>query len=227
LIAGFSMGKSGQKKTSDSRGKSHRGLFITFEGIDGCGKSTQLNLTARYLSSEGYSVLKLREPGSTVVSERIRRILLDKRLDMSDTTELLLYEAARAELVANEIGPALRRGAIVLCDRFYDSTTAYQGFGRGLDINTVKRLHRIAVGDVQPNMTLVFDIDLKTGLTRVGRRPDRLESQSKQFFSRVRRGFLEIARTEPRRVKVINARRSIEEIFSDVKKHVSRRLYRL
>jgi dTMP kinase len=202
-------------------------LFITFEGIDGCGKSTQLNLTARFLTSEGYDVLKLREPGSTVVSERIRRILLDERLDMSDTTELLLYQAARAELVVNEIEPALRKGTIVLCDRFYDSTTAYQGFGRGLDINMIKRLHRIAVGDVQPNMTLVFDIDLKTGLTRVGRKPDRLESQSKQFFSRVRKGFLEIARTEPRRVKVINARRSIEAIFDDVRKHVTRRLHRL
>jgi dTMP kinase len=220
------MGKSGKQKVT-RRAKSSRGLFITFEGIDGCGKSTQLNLTARFLTSDGYDVLKLREPGSTAVSERIRRILLDKRLDMSDTTELLLYEAARAELVVNEIEPALRKGAIVLCDRFYDSTTAYQGFGRGLDINMIKRLHRIAVGDVQPNMTLVFDIDLKTGLTRVSRKPDRLESQSKQFFSRVRKGFLEIARTEPRRVKVINARRSIEVIFDDVRKHVTRRLHRL
>ena len=220
------MGKS-KKSKNTRRAKARLGLFITFEGIDGCGKSTQLNLSARFLMSEGYNVVKLREPGSTVVSERIRRILLDKRLDMSDTTELLLYEAARAELVASEIEPALKKGAIVLCDRFYDSTTAYQGFGRGLDINIVKRLHRIAVGDVQPNMTLVFDIDLKTGLTRVGRKRDRLESQSKQFFSRVRKGFLEIAYAEPRRVKVIDARRSIDEIFVDVKRYISRRLHRL
>ena len=201
-------------------------LLVTFEGIDGCGKTTQLALACKHLRALGYDVAKLREPGSTAVAEKIRRILLDKRLDMADTTELLLYEAARSDLVATHIAPLLKAGKIVLCDRFYDSTTAYQGYGRKLDINIVRRLHKIAVGDCIPDLTFVFDLPLKTAFARRGKSTDRLESQSRAFFQRVRKGFLEIARTESRRVKVIDASRGINSVFADVTRILQRRLGR-
>ncbi len=204
--------------------KTRKGLFITFEGIDGCGKTTQAMLTYRYLVAKGYQVKMFREPGSTAVAERIREILLDRKLSMGDVTELLLYEAARAEITAKELKPVLARGHIALCDRFYDSTTAYQGYGRKLDIRMVRAVHRVAVVDVVPDITFLFDIDLKTAFARRGENPDRLESQSKAFFNRVRRGFLEIARKERKRVKVIDASRSVEDVFNEVKKILARKL---
>lgn len=206
--------------------KIHKSLFITFEGIDGCGKSTQAMLAYQYLHSLNYKVKLLREPGSTVVAERIRDILLNKRLKMADTTELLLYEAARAEITAREIAPALSNGTIVLCDRFYDSTTAYQGFGRKLDIRMVKGLHKVAVGNIVPDLTFVFDVDLKTAASRQGKERDRLESQPKAFFNRVRLGFLEIARRERRRVKLIDATAPVDEVFEKVKKYLHKKLTR-
>ena len=160
------------------------------------------------------------------MAERIRELLLDRRNHMSALTELLLYEAARAELTASGILPHLRRGVWVLCDRYYDSTTAYQGYGRGLDIAMVKRLHRIATGGLRPDLTLVFDLPVATGLARCGRRRDRLESQSQRFFQRVRQGFLQIARQEPRRVKVIDSRKPVAEVFAEVRRHLDRRLHR-
>jgi dTMP kinase len=204
--------------------KKRKGLFITFEGIDGCGKTTQAMLTYRYLVSKGLHVMLFREPGSTAVAERIREVLLDRRLPMEDVTELLLYEAARAEITNRELRPVLVKGQIALCDRFYDSTTAYQGYGRKLDIRMVRALHRVAVGSVVPDVTFLFDIDLKTAYGRRGENPDRLESQSKAFFNRVRRGFLEIARKERKRVKVIDASRSIEQVFDEVRKILDRKL---
>ncbi len=205
--------------------KTQRSLFITFEGIDGSGKSTQALLTYRYLIAQGYAAVKLfREPGSTVVAEKIRKILLDKKLTMASLTELFLYEAARAEITAKELRPALAKGHIVLCDRFYDSTTAYQGYGRKLDIRTVRSLHKIAVGEVIPDITFLFDVDLKTAFSRLGENPDRLESQSQAFFKRVRKGFLEIARKERKRVKVIDGSQSVEAVFHDVQKILERRL---
>jgi dTMP kinase len=204
-----------------------KGLFVTFEGIDGCGKSTQLELAHRFLTKLDFPVTRLREPGSTPVAEKIRRVLLDKDSELGATAELLLYEAARAEVTRREIEPALAEGRIVLCDRFYDSTTAYQGYGRRLDLRTIRKLHRVAVGDCRPNLTLVFDVDLKTAAQRLGPRRDRLESEPRAFHRRVRRGFLEIAARENRRVKVIDGRRSVEEVFDDVLVHLKRRLSRL
>jgi len=204
--------------------RQEKSLFVTFEGIDGCGKSTQALLTFQYLHSHNYKVKLLREPGSTVVAEKIRDILLNRRLKMTDVTELLLYEAARAEITAREIAPALANGTIVLCDRFYDSTTAYQGFGRKLDIRMVKGLHRVAVGKITPDLTFVFDLDLKTASTRLGKKRDRLESQSRAFFNRVRLGFLDIARRERRRVKLIDASAPVEQVFENVKKHMLKKL---
>jgi dTMP kinase len=205
-------------------GSTGRGLFITFEGIDGCGKTTQAMLTYKFLIARGHQVKLLREPGSTEVAERIRAILLDRKLDMTDVAELLLYEAARAEITAREIAPWLARGNVIICDRFYDSTTAYQGYGRRLDIAMVRGLHRVAVNDVRPDLTLVFDVDLKTAFRRRDGAPDRLESQSRAFFERVRKGFLEIARKERRRVKVIDGAQVVDAVFEDVKRHLSRKL---
>lgn len=199
-------------------------LFVTFEGIDGCGKTTQAILVYKLLKGAGYQIKMLREPGSTQVAERIRKILLDPSVDIGPITELLLYEAARADVTASEIAPALGRGEIVLCDRFFDSTTAYQGFGRGLDVPMVRRLHRVAVGPIRPDLTLLFDIDLATATHRRKEQPDRLELQSSAFFDRVRRGFLEIARKERRRVKVVDATGTIDDVFAEVRKILSRRI---
>jgi dTMP kinase len=206
--------------------KRYRGRLITFEGIDGCGKSTQLQRALRFLHDRGVTAVALREPGSTPVAERIREILLDRESRMADITELLLYEAARAEVVAAEIRPLLAAGTIVLCDRFYDSTTAYQGYGRKLDLALVRRLHRIAVGDIRPDLTLVFDVDLKTSYRRRGRNPDRLEAQSRAFFHRVRRGFLEIAARDSRRVKVLDSTRPPDEVAAEVQRLLVRRVLR-
>ena len=203
---------------------SRRGLFITFEGIDGSGKSTQIELVYKYLTGLGYSARLLREPGSTAVSERIREILLDRTIDMADETELLLYEAARSEITRKEIAPAIQKGSIVLCDRFFDSTTAYQGYGRKLDVPMVRRLHRIAAGEFVPDLTFLFDVDLKTAINRRGQKVDRLESQSAAFFDRVRRGFLEIARKERKRFRVIDATQSVDRVFQAVSKHLTRKL---
>lgn len=197
--------------------------FITFEGIDGCGKSTQAILTYEYLSSMGYKVKLLREPGSTRVAEKIRGILLDKKNSITDTTELLLYEAARAEICGREIAPHLKKGLIVLCDRFFDSTTAYQGYGRKLDIKMVRSLNRVATGNLIPNLTLLFDVDLKVAFSRGKKNKDRLEMQSSQFFNRVRKGFLEIARKERRRVKIIDASVPLEDVFTAVKKILNKK----
>jgi dTMP kinase len=203
------------KKTPHRRGK-----LITFEGIDGCGKSTQLAKISQLLRDIGYPVITLREPGSTQVSEKIRNILLHTRENLSDATELLLYEAARAELTKHEILPHLADGAIVLCDRFYDSTTAYQGYGRKLDLAMVCRLHKGAVGNLKPDLTLVFDVALKTAYKRRGKKLDRLESQSRAFFERVRKGYHAIARREPGRVKMISAEGTVDHTFDAVRAKV-------
>lgn len=206
--------------------KKHKGLLITFEGIDGCGKSTQLDLTFKYLKARGKSVVRLREPGSTPSAERIRRLLLDKRVEIGDLAELLLYEAARAEVTEREIIPNLKKGRIVLCDRFFDSTTAYQGHGRKLDLKMVKALHRIAVSGHVPDLTLVFDVTLKVAAMRRGKNPDRLESQPTAFHRRVRQGFLKVAKAEPRRVKVIDGRPSAEVVFEQVRTYIDRKIGR-
>jgi dTMP kinase len=193
-----------------------KGLFITFEGIDGSGKTTQLRLAEKLLSGSGRSLLVIREPGSTPLSERIRRILLDRRLRINEISELMLYQAARAELVQQVIRPALEKGTTVLSDRFYDSTTAYQGFGRGLDLDLIEKMNRLVAADCHPDLTFIIDIDYAASLSRRKKKSDRLESESKAFFSRVRHGFLEIARKNKKRVVVIDGSRNIDEVFQEV-----------
>lgn len=198
---------------------SSRGLFITVEGIDGCGKSTQARLIAAALEAAGHDVLRLREPGGVRISEQIRAILLDPaNAEMGDVCELLLYEAARAQLVHQVIRPALAAGKTVVCDRFYDSTTAYQAFADGLDRNMVSQANELAVDGCRPDLTLVFDLPVEDALRRRSGREaeDRLELKGLEFQERVAAGFRAVAADEPDRVKLIDAGESIAEVFSGV-----------
>lgn len=198
---------------------SSRGLFITVEGIDGCGKSTQARLIAAALEAAGHDVLRLREPGGVKISEQIRAILLDPaNAEMGDVCELLLYEAARAQLVHQVIRPALAAGKTVVCDRFYDSTTAYQAFADGLDRNMVSQANELAVDGCRPDLTLVFDLPVEDALRRRSGREaeDRLELKGLEFQERVAAGFRAVAADEPDRVKLIDAGGPIAEVFSGV-----------
>ena len=198
---------------------SSRGLFITVEGIDGCGKSTQARLIAAALEAAGHDVLRLREPGGVKISEQIREILLDPaNAEMGDVCELLLYEAARAQLVHQVIRPAIAAGKTVVCDRFYDSTTAYQAFADGLDRGMVSQANELAVDGCRPDLTLVFDLPVEDALRRRSGREaeDRLELKGLEFQERVAAGFRAVAADEPDRVKLIDADGSIAEVFSSV-----------
>lgn len=198
---------------------SSRGLFITVEGIDGCGKSTQATLIAAALEAAGRDVLRLREPGGVKISEQIRAILLDPANgEMGDVCELLLYEAARAQLVHQVIRPALAAGKTVVCDRFYDSTTAYQAFADGLDRGMVSQANELAVDGCRPDLTLVFDLPVEDALRRRSGRAaeDRLELKGLEFQERVAAGFRAVAVDEPDRVKLVDAGGSIAEVFSSV-----------
>lgn len=195
-----------------------KGLFITFEGADGCGKTTQLNLLKDYLEKKGYKVLVTREPGAKGLGEKLREILLNYDGDVSDRCESFLFLADRAQHVDTIINPAINKGKIVLCDRHTDSTVAYQGYGRGIDINMIKMLNNIAVNGTKPDLTLIFDVDIETSMQRVGKTKDRMESAGTEFFNRVRQGYLEIAKEEPDRVKVINSAKPIDEVFDEVKR---------
>lgn len=187
------------QEQSDSR----RGLLITFEGGDGAGKSTQIRFLARLLEERGYEVLRLREPGGTAVGEALRRVVLDPAHGaMSDRAELLIYEAARAQIVDEVIAPALARGAVVLCDRFYDSTVAYQGAGRGLDGSFIEAANRFACDGLVPDATILLVAPEHVVRSRMGRRggADRLERAGDDFHRRVAAGFDELAAADPARV---------------------------
>lgn len=188
-----------------------KGLFITFEGGEGSGKSTQIKKAAAFLKSSGKKVLLLREPGGTRVSEAIREIILNKDYtEMAPETELLLYLAARAQIVREKILPALKKGMAVICDRFEDSTLAYQGYGRGMSVKAIEQASQLfAKGNLVPDLTILLDIDPKQGMKRGGRH-DRMERQSDKFHQKVRAGFLDLARKNKKRFKVIDARLPIE-----------------
>ena len=196
---------------------SHR-AFITLEGGEGCGKSTQITRLVRRLEAGGLAVRALREPGGTSVGEGVRALLLDpEHSGLDATAELLLYEASRAQLVADVIAPALEAGEIVICDRFYDSTTAYQGFARGLPLERIRQLNEIATLGIVPDRTIVLDIAPELGIRRATREgADRLEGESFAFHEAVRRGFLAIAAEEPGRVRVVDASGSVSEVAERV-----------
>ena len=194
------------------------GYFITFEGSEGCGKTTQIEALAKAFNSMGKTVVITREPGGTLIGEKIRNLLQDPsyKNEISDITELLLFSASRAELIASCIQPALDRGEIVICDRFYDSTYVYQGLGRAIEMDTVEKLNQITVGTLKPDLTILLDLDTKIGIQRAKNRQsgelDRIENESLAFFEAVRNGYLEIAKKEPARFKVIDGELNVATI---------------
>lgn len=197
-----------------------KGLFITFEGTEGSGKSTHIRAAASYFRRKGKRVLILREPGSTRVSEAIRRILLDpKHKGMSKETELLLYLAARAQLVREKIIPALRAGQVVISDRYEDSTLAYQGFGDGIPLNRIESISTFVRGYLKPDLTFVLDINPTIGLRRGGRH-DRVEKKSDAFHVRVRRGFLAIARKNRARAVLVDALKPLAQVRAVIAKEL-------
>ena len=209
------------------------GLFITFEGIEGCGKSTQVERLAKRLAKEGHETLTLREPGGTPIGEAIRDVVKfpPGHNPISPDTELLLMNASRAQLVQQAIRPALANGAIVLCDRFYDSSLAYQGHGRGLDLVKVQKAIDLAIDGSKPNLTLLLDIPLSVSQTRVSDRlqstgeiQDQFDESGTKFFERVLDGFHILAKAEPARFRIINGDKSAdnvtEEIWNSIQSHL-------
>lgn len=199
-----------------------KGVFITFEGIDGCGKSTQCELLKDYLKNKGKDFIFVREPGGTVIGERIREILLDKKnSQMTARTELMLFEAARAQITDEVIRPALEEGKTVICDRFFDSSSAYQGMARGMGMDFVEGLNMAATGGLKPDVTFFFDISAEEALERRGRRgeaSDRIELAGIKFQEDVRKGYLELAENSGGRIVTIDATLGIDEIFAEVVK---------
>lgn len=192
-----------------------RGSFLTFEGIDGSGKSTHARRLAQWLREEGFEVVEVRDPGTTAISEAIRGLLLDpKNSSMTRECELLLYEAARAQLVREAIEPALARGAWVVADRFFDSTTAYQGGGRALAAEYVERANALGSLGLMPDLTLVFDVDVAEAERRRGGEPDRMELEGASFENAVREAYLALAADAADRVRVIDASGSPDETFA-------------
>lgn len=197
-----------------------KGLFITLEGADGCGKTTQLKLLKEYLTSRGYEIVVTREPGGKGLGEKLREILLNYDGEVSDRCEAFLYLADRAQNIDTIIKPAINSGKIVLCDRHTDSSVAYQGYGREQNIDNINMLNELAVNGVHPDLTIVFDIDTETSMARVGAEKDRLESAGIEFHKRVRNGYLEIAKKNSQRIKVVDASQTIEDVQRDVIKIV-------
>jgi dTMP kinase len=198
-----------------------KGKLITFEGIDYSGKTTQAKKLFNYLKRKGHKAILLREPGGEKVSENIRQVLLSSgNTGMDPLTELLLYEAARAQLVSKIILPALKQGKIVICDRFYDSSLAYQGYGRGLDKKMIDYLNRVSVSGLKPDLTILIDIPIKVFTSRMrlnNKKKDRIEKEKIDFYKRVRGGYLKIARKEKKRFKVIDGGGKIEEVWKEIK----------
>ena len=194
-----------------------KGLFITFEGADGSGKTTQLNLIKSFLEEKGYDVVVTREPGALELGRKIREILLHYEGKVADKCEMFLFLADRAQHVETFIKPEIKEGKIVLCDRHTDSTVAYQGYGRGQDVNLLKELNKIAVNGLEPDLTLLYDVSTETAQNRVGSEKDRMESAGIEFHKKVRNGYLELQKENPARIKLINANNSIENVFEESK----------
>ncbi len=206
-----------------------KGLFITFEGIEGCGKSTQAKLLTESLRALGQSVLLTREPGGPRISEQIRSLLLNKKFtEMNRLTEVFLYMASRAQHTLEWIIPALKEGQVVICDRYYDSTYAYQGAAREIPETEIETINEIATTGLKPDVTYIIDVPVEIGLDRLhnGTKAediDRLESEDIDFHRRVRTGYLKLAEIEPERVVVIDGTKSVEEIHQDIMKNMKQR----
>ncbi|MDD3149806.1 MAG: dTMP kinase [Candidatus Gastranaerophilales bacterium] len=201
-----------------------KGIFITFEGADGCGKSTQAQKISEYLQENNIEYVLTRDPGGTALGAKLRNILLHHDGMVSSTCETLLYLADRAQHIEEKILPALNEGKIVLCDRHIDSTVAYQGYARGLDIDNINFLNKLATQNRLPDLTLLFDVETDVAMKRVGETKDRLESEGIEFHRKVRNGYLELAEKYPERIKIINANNSIDQVFEDAIKIIKNKL---
>jgi dTMP kinase len=200
-----------------------KGHFITFEGVEGSGKTTQMAILAHALEARGFPVVRTREPGGTKIGDAIRSLILDSKNQIMDgKTEFLLYLASRAQHLKEVILPALAEGKIVLSDRFADATYAYQGYGRGLPKREIERIGRFVTGGLQPDLTLLLDIDVKKGLARLKGREEinRLDQETLEFHEAVREGYLQLAKRNPRRIRVIRTDASVEEIAKKIKETV-------
>ena len=203
--------------------KKLKGKFITFEGPEGSGKSTQGRFLVQYLKSKGKNAVYLREPGGTRLSERIRRILLDEANQwIYPLSEMLLYMAARAQLIQEVIKPALKRGSFVICDRFLDSTVAYQGYGLGVDLALIEYVGNSLASQLKPNLTIFLDVGVKKGLSSCGQRLDRIEQRSFAYHQRVRRGYLKLAAKYPNRIKVVKPSKDKNKTQAKIRKIVQR-----
>ncbi|MBD3314358.1 MAG: dTMP kinase [Chitinivibrionales bacterium] len=206
------------------------GHFITFEGVDGCGKTTQLNLAAEFLRERDVPFITTREPGGTRVAEMIRELILcPDHEEIVDSCELLLYLAARAQHVQEKIRPALERGMSVLCDRFAEATFAYQGYGRGFELENLVRLNDFATGGLTPSLTFIFDIPVELAMDRMrgmGKAHDRLERNGREFHERVREGYRAQAAAQTDRMVLFDGRRSIDELASEVRARLSEKIGR-
>jgi dTMP kinase len=202
-------------------------MFITFEGLDYSGKSTQVQLLSDRLSLQDHRVLVLREPGGTDIGEKIRKILLDKNNDdMTEASELFLFSASRSQLIQEVVRPALEAGMVIICDRYYDSTTSYQGFGRGIPLDVIQAINRYATGGLVPDMTFFLDVpirEIEKRMNSVKTNKDRMESNGIEFYERVRNGFLQIAKTESR-YRVINGLQPIDDLHELIWQHVTEAL---
>ena len=201
------------------------GSLITFEGMDGSGKTTQIQMLEHEFDKLGVEYKTFREPGGTELSEKIRTILLDKKnIELISTAECLLFAAARAQLTAEKIKPAIATGKFVICDRFTDSTIAYQGYGRGLDIKILEEINHIATAGLTPDITFILDIDPEVAAARIkSESSDRMEATGMDFFRRICKGYRQIKDKNPNRYWVINGKQSPEDVFKDIKEIVMKR----
>lgn len=204
-----------------------RGKFITLEGIEGSGKTTQLEFVAEYIKKAGKGLVCTREPGGTLVSEKIRDILLDPQLPgMHSDTELMLMFAARVEHINQVIEPALSEGMWVVCDRFYDATYAYQGYGRDISLQRIDELKAFSIGSLIPDKTFLLDVSLDISMQRVTERgnKDRFENEKIEFYTKVREGYLEIAKQNSARVCLVNAEQSLENVQAEIQQSLDQML---
>ncbi|MCQ2403101.1 MAG: dTMP kinase [Lentisphaeria bacterium] len=207
------------------------GFFITFEGVDKAGKSTQIRLLAKRFQEMGKAVLCTREPGGTPLGEEVRELVMKNRAEnIADETELLLFSASRAQLLRERIWPALEEGQVVLCDRFADSTTAYQGYARGMDLAFIRQLNQFALGNRWPDLTILLDLTVEESFARLDNvlkataaDSDRFEIEGRRFHEAVRNGFLQIAKENPRRFVTFSAAKPVEELADEIWSAVSRR----
>ena len=209
--------------------KNKKSVFITIEGCEGCGKTTQSELLKKYLQSKGLTVVLTREPGGSVVAEQVRNILLNPAFKVAPYCELMLYEASRAQHLEDIIKPNLEKGYVVICDRFTDSTIAYQGYARGIDIEIIKELNNVATSGLKPDLTIYLDINPNKGIKKAktvnkGKLTggDRIERESLKFHNNVRKGFLELAKKYPDRIKKIKTNEVIEKTQKDINKEIDK-----